>query len=57
MNPAMQDSSVTPKERAQSEGILKKETEYLISEIERLESQRSMHVMRLKNVIHLVRFT
>lgn len=53
-NPAMFDPSVTPEERAQSESILKKETAYLLSEIERLESQRSMQVLRLKNVIDLV---
>ncbi|KAF8550189.1 hypothetical protein OG21DRAFT_1446946 [Imleria badia] len=52
-NPAMQDASVTEKERSQSESILKKETDYLLSEIERLESQRSMQVLRLKNVIDL----
>lgn len=54
-NPAMQDSSVNDKERTDSETILKRETDYLLSEIERLESQRSMHVMRLKNVMDLVR--
>ena len=53
-NPAMQDSSVNDKERTDSETILKRETDYLLSEIERLESQRSMHVMRLKNVMDLV---
>lgn len=55
-NPAMQDPSVTDKERTESEKIMKKETEYLLSEIERLESQRTMQVMRLKNVIDLVRY-
>ncbi|KAI9457687.1 hypothetical protein HD554DRAFT_2029943 [Boletus coccyginus] len=52
-NPAMRDRSVTDEGRARSESILKKETEYLLSEIERLESQRSMQVMRLKNVMDL----
>ena len=52
----MQDPSVTDKEREDSRNILKKETDYLISEIERLESQRSMQQMRLKNVTDLVRF-
>lgn len=55
-NPAMQNPVVTDKERAESASILKKETDYLLSEIERLESQRMMQVMRLKNVINLVRF-
>ena len=53
-NPAMQHPSVSDQERADSEAIVKKETEYLLGEIERLESQRSMQVMRLKNVMNLV---
>lgn len=52
----MQDPSVTDEQRDDSENILKRETEYLISEIERMESQRLMQVMRLKNVINLVCF-
>ena len=55
-NPAMQDPSVTLKERDEAKCVLNKETNYLISEIERLESQRMMQVMRLKNVIDLVQF-
>ncbi|KAH0826404.1 hypothetical protein J3R83DRAFT_5376 [Lanmaoa asiatica] len=55
-NPAMQDLSVTDEQRRESTTILKRETDYLLSEIERLESQRMMQVMRLKNVIDLVRF-
>lgn len=55
LNPAMQDPSVTEKQREDSRVILKRETDYLMSEIERLESQRSMQVMRLKNVMDLVR--
>lgn len=55
-NPAMQHPSVTDEERARSASIMKKETEYLLSEIERLESQRSMQVMRLRNVMDLVHF-
>jgi hypothetical protein len=52
----MQHSSVSEEKRAESKHILMRETDYLISEIERSESQRLMQVMRLKNVIDLVRF-
>ncbi|KAG9311168.1 hypothetical protein JVU11DRAFT_8235 [Chiua virens] len=52
-NPAMDDPSMTPEDRRVSDDILKKETEYLLSEIDRLESQRLMQFMRLKNVIDL----
>ncbi|KAN0082953.1 hypothetical protein V8E55_008748, partial [Tylopilus felleus] len=52
-NPAMEDSSVTEEERRWSKDILEKETKYLLSEIERLDSQRAMQALRLKNVIDL----
>ncbi|KAF8123855.1 hypothetical protein EV363DRAFT_1587052 [Boletus edulis] len=52
-NPAMDDPSITDGERARAKRIMVKETDYLLSEIERLESQRMMQVMRLKNVIDL----
>jgi len=52
-NPAMEDSSVTEQERKRSKDILEKETKYLLSEIERLDSQRAMQALRLKNVIDL----
>ena len=55
-NPAMEDSSVTEEERRWSKDILEKETKYLLSEIERLDSQRAMQALRLKNVIDLVGF-
>ena len=55
-NPAMEDSSVTEQERRWSKDILEKETKYLLSEIERLDSQRAMQALRLKNVIDLVGF-
>ncbi|KAF8841445.1 hypothetical protein BDN67DRAFT_1010645 [Paxillus ammoniavirescens] len=52
-NPAMYDPSVTEQERSQSASLLERETNNLLSEIERLEGQRCMQSSRLKNVMDL----
>jgi len=54
-NPAMSVLASTPEERDASTDLLRKETNNLISEIDRLTGQRLMLSERLQNVIHLVR--
>ncbi|KAF9219670.1 hypothetical protein BS17DRAFT_788901 [Gyrodon lividus] len=52
-NPAMNHPSVAEQERSHSASLLKRETDNLLSEIERLERQRGMQSSRLKNVMDL----
>ncbi|KAH7882413.1 hypothetical protein F5I97DRAFT_1987033 [Phlebopus sp. FC_14] len=52
-NPAMDAESITTQERKDSTDLMKKEANNLLSEIDRLEGQRSMLSDRLKNVMGL----
>ncbi|KAG6331202.1 hypothetical protein ID866_7885 [Astraeus odoratus] len=52
-NPAMDAISVSDEERMQSTKILQRESNSLLSEIERLEAQRTLQSNRLKNVMNL----
>ncbi|KAG1821820.1 cora-like Mg2+ transporter protein-domain-containing protein, partial [Suillus subaureus] len=53
-NPAMESHGVTNKERRDSFALMKKECNNLLSEIDRLERQRTMLSNRLKNAMDLV---
>lgn len=55
-NPAMEAGGIalSEEQRADSMELMTREASHLISEIDRLESQRKMHFERLQNVIHLV---
>ncbi|KAF9226333.1 hypothetical protein BS17DRAFT_765341 [Gyrodon lividus] len=52
-NPAMEADSVTNQDRKSSMDLMAKEAENLLSEIDRLEGQRSTQSARLKNVMDL----
>ncbi|KAI9568117.1 hypothetical protein HD554DRAFT_2022923, partial [Boletus coccyginus] len=52
-NPAMSVLASTPEERGASADLLRKESNNLISEIDRLTGQRLMLSERLQNIIHL----
>jgi len=51
-----QERKMAAQEHEDSKNLMDKETHNLISEIERLEGQRSMYSDRLQNVMRLVRF-
>ena len=51
-----QERKMAARAREDSKNLMDKETHNLLSEIERLEGQRSMYSDRLQNVMRLVRF-
>ena len=51
-----QERKMVAQEREDDKNLMEKETHNLVSEIERLEGQRSMYSDRLQNVMRLVRF-
>ncbi|KAG9311749.1 hypothetical protein JVU11DRAFT_7992 [Chiua virens] len=53
VNPAMDDPSITEDERQKSKQLLEQEAVHLLSEIQRLEKQRSIQSDRLKNASQL----
>ncbi|KAG1851576.1 cora-like Mg2+ transporter protein-domain-containing protein [Suillus subalutaceus] len=52
-NPAMESHGVTDEERRDSDALMKKECNNLLSEIDRLERRRTMLSSRLKNAMDL----
>ncbi|KAG0707781.1 hypothetical protein DFH29DRAFT_597534 [Suillus ampliporus] len=56
-NPAMESSDFSDKQRTESDGLMMKECENLLSEIDRLEKRRVMLSSRLKNTRTLTEAT
>jgi Mg2+ and Co2+ transporter CorA len=52
-NPAMDSDAFSDDQRKESEYLMKRESENLLSEIDRLEKRRAMQSNRLKNVMDL----